>query len=102
MRHFASGLLRQMTARDVPFADLIERWMLRGATLPRVWTAIVKATALGPLRGWRHRARDHREALARVPHARHGREQSLGVRVVCRGEERGHGRLLHDLARVHH
>ena len=83
-------------------ADLIQRRMLRGAALPRVRAAVVKAAALRPLRRRRHGAGNRREPLALLPDLRHRVEQAFRVRVVRAREQVADRRFLDDLAAVHH
>src|SRR5712692_270017 len=96
------GLDRQMAARDVARPDLIERRMLPLAEIPRIRTALAKATAAWPFRRRGHGARDDVEPLLIVPDVRHRVHQTLGVGMVRLGEELVDFRLLHHFARIHH
>src|SRR4051794_31726003 len=98
----AFRFLREMAARHVAAANLIQRWVFLEATLPRVRTAIVKATAFWP-RGWgRHSARNCHQSLVFASHTWHRAEEAFRVRMMRAREEIGRRRFLHHFARVHH
>src|SRR5881275_336718 len=75
--------------------------MLGGAAVPRVWTAVVKATATRPARRWWHGTRNGAQPVARLAEPRHGGEEALGIRVMGVGEERLDRRLFDDLTAIH-
>src|SRR5437867_13428568 len=98
----ALGLRSEMTARHVTSADVIERRMLAFRPLPRIRATLAKATAMRPV-GWcRNGSWNDVEPLLIVADVRHRVHQAFGVGVVRPSEELGDGRLLDDLARVHH
>src|ERR1051325_1030500 len=92
---------REMTARSMIGANVIERWMLVFGTIPRVATALEETTALRPVGRRRYRPGNDVEPLGVVADVRHRAHQALGVRMMRPREQLVDVRLLDYLSRVH-